>query len=169
MKWMDEQSLIAHARALKGVRLGDIDPSLNDVRPSASTKGTIGHAIEAYFNIATNSAQEPDFPELGIELKVTPVVRGAHGLRSKERVSITQINYTDMLTTPYETSHLWGKTRKILFVFYQYLPEQPIGGFPITAVYLWEPSEFEEDALRTAYAHVRQAVLNWPPPPSRSS
>lgn len=159
MKWTNEAALIAHAESLQGVQLGSINPKLWSTYPSKRTKGEIGRTIEAFFDIPQNARQEPDFPELGIELKVTPLIATQRGVRSKERVSITQINYEDIRHTPFGLSHLRAKTRRVLFVFYEYLPGQPIGFFPIRTAHLWQPTTYENNALEVAYRHVRSAVM----------
>lgn len=85
-------------------------------------KGKLGQLIEEmYFHYECNSDSSADFKEAGVELKVTPYKVNKNGSKvAKERVSLTQINYMDIIHEPFFESHLWKKCRLILFVWYRY-------------------------------------------------
>mgnify|MGYP002517432034 CR=1 FL=1 len=79
-------------------------------------KGGLGELIEeCFFHYQCNSDSRPDFPEAGVELKVTPYKKGAKGdLVAKERLIITMIDYFKVIEEKFEDSHLWNKARLIL-------------------------------------------------------
>src|SRR5699024_5728477 len=56
-------------------------------------KGSLGNLIEEYFfGYAPNNSPEPDFPEAGVELKVTPYEKTKTGLiRAGERLVLGMI------------------------------------------------------------------------------
>ena len=85
-------------------------------------KGKLGQLIEEkYFHYRCNSDSDADFKEAGVELKVTPYKINKNGKQvAKERVSLTMINYMDVVEESFFASHLWKKCGLILFVWYQY-------------------------------------------------
>ena len=91
-------------------------------------KGAIGNIIEREgFGVANNNESRPDFPKLGIELKVLPLKRGAKNqLTIKERTKVCSINYRKLIEEKWPSSHAKIKLNKILFVFYEYNKQQPI-------------------------------------------
>lgn len=88
-------------------------------------KGGLGELIEeCFFHYQCNSDSRPDFPEAGVELKVTPYKKNPKGdLVAKERLIITMIDYFKVIEEKFEDSHLWNKARLILLVYYLYLKE----------------------------------------------
>lgn len=86
-------------------------------------KGGLGEIIEErYFHYAANNDSRPDFPEAGVELKVTPYRKNKNGtLSAKERLIITMIDYMNVVNEPFYDSHLWGKANLILLVYYLYM------------------------------------------------
>lgn len=86
---------------------------------SMSNKGLLGNLIEqAYFGYPSNSNQEADFPEVGLELKSTPYDGQGENMRPGETLSLTQINYREPQEEDYYRSHVWDKMQKILIVYY---------------------------------------------------
>lgn len=85
-------------------------------------KGKLGQLMEErYFHYDCNSKSSADFEEAGVELKVTPYKVNKNGKRvAKERVSLTLINYMNVVNESFFESHLWKKCRLILFVWYRY-------------------------------------------------
>jgi len=78
-------------------------------------KGWAGLVIEHYLGLPQNSRQEPDFP--GWELKVVPLRKESDGkLRVKESMAITMLEPTEVLSSPFEHSHLYDKLRSIVVV-----------------------------------------------------
>ena len=85
-------------------------------------KGGLGTLIEErFFHYKANSDDRPDFPEAGVELKVTPYKKRANGkYQAKERLILTMIDYFKVVGEEFEESHLWRKARLILLVYYLY-------------------------------------------------
>ena len=83
-------------------------------------KGNLGQIIEErFFHYECNSDARPDFPEAGVELKVTPYKKNKDGsLAAKERLILTMIDYYQVVGEPFEESHFWNKSRLILLVYY---------------------------------------------------
>lgn len=85
-------------------------------------KGKFGQLVEKkYFHYECNSDSSADFHEAGVELKVTPYKINQDGRKvAKERVSLTMINYMDVVNETFFKSHLWKKCGLILFMWYRY-------------------------------------------------
>ena len=97
----------------------------NAARADKKQKGGLGNLIEErFFHYPANDESRPDFPEAGVELKVTPYKVLSNGsLVAKERLIITMINYDEVIAEEFENSHLWSKSRLILLVYYLYVQE----------------------------------------------
>ncbi len=97
----------------------------NAARADKKQKGGLGNLIEErFFHYPANDESRPDFPEAGVELKVTPYKVLSNGsLVAKERLIITMINYDEVVAEEFENSHLWSKSRLILLVYYLYVQE----------------------------------------------
>ncbi len=83
-------------------------------------KGGLGNLLEeVYFGYKANSNQDADFPEAGVELKVTPYDVTQKGeLRAGERLVLTMINYDGPIELEFYQSHAWKKLRLILLIYY---------------------------------------------------
>lgn len=88
-------------------------------------KGGLGELIEEkFFHYKCNNDARADFPEAGVELKVTPYKQNKNGsLVAKERLTLTMIDYFAVVEEQFETSHFWGKSHLLLLVYYLYQKE----------------------------------------------
>ncbi|MBD5462593.1 MAG: restriction endonuclease [Lachnospiraceae bacterium] len=88
-------------------------------------KGGLGELIEErFFHYKCNNDSRPDFPEAGVELKVSPYKINKKGsVVAKERLIITMIDYFAVIDEKFEDSHLWQKARLILLIYYLYMQE----------------------------------------------
>ena len=128
------QSIESYAKRLIGKTFTDVcnEDKVNDViiidddyeesHKDRKRKGGLGDLIEErFFHYKCNSDSRPDFPDAGVELKVTPYKENSDGsLSAKERLVITMIDYFSVVNEPFETSHLWNKAKLILLVYYLY-------------------------------------------------
>ena len=156
-----KQAILKRALEIRGILLRDIDTTGR----LATGKGAIGTVIEeSWFGYSPNSESEPDFPEAGVELKVTPYVRGKNGIRAKERLVCNIINYMDEYTKTFSTSSFWCKCNTMLLMSYEHLKGVPKGDFCIDEAILFSfPEEdlviIEQDwktiieKVRTGRAH----------------
>ena len=88
-------------------------------------KGSLGNLVEKYFfHYEPNSSPELDFPEAGVELKVTPYKIVSKDRKvAKERLIINMIDYMTVINETFEDSHFWKKAKLILLVYYLYQQE----------------------------------------------
>ncbi len=82
--------------------------------PGKKNKGWAGHVIERYLGLPINSAQSPNFGSW--ELKVIPLKHSKKGLVVKETMAITMIDPYNVVSHPFEQSHLLSKLQKMVVV-----------------------------------------------------
>ena len=130
-------SIEAYAKRLIGKTFSDvcdadtvnevvvIDDDYESSHENKNRKGGLGDLIEErFFHYKCNSDSRPDFPDAGVELKVTPYRVNKNGsLVAKERLVITMIDYFKVVNEPFESSHFWNKAKLILLIYYLYLDE----------------------------------------------
>ena len=107
-------------------------------------KGNFGQILEKfYFGYEPNSAIEPDFKEVGIELKSSPLKILKNGeFRSKERLVLNIINYLEVHNEDFVTSSFWKKNSHLLLVFYLHNSELDLLDYIIKLVSDWKyPTE----------------------------
>ena len=133
-KYTTKESVLKHAQEAIGIPLGEIDKTGR----LATGKGAIGTVIEeSWFGYTPNSESEPDFPEAGVELKVTPYIRGNNGIRAKERLVCNIINYMEEYDKTFETSSFWVKCNTMLLMSYEHLYDVSKAKFKIDAAILF--------------------------------
>ena len=133
-QYVTKESILRRAQEIKGIPLRDVDKTGR----LATGKGAIGTVIEeSWFGYTPNSESEPDFPEAGVELKVTPYLRGKNGIRAKERLVCNIINYMEEYDKTFQTSAFWHKCNTMLLMSYEHLADKPKGDFRIDEAVLF--------------------------------
>lgn len=98
--------------------------NLEDIR----NRGKLGVLVEKYFfrHVPPNDSS-PDFPEAGLELKTTGIIRQKSGkLVAKERLVLTMIDYDEILRETWEDNKFFKKCGKMLILFYEYVQDVPV-------------------------------------------
>lgn len=118
-KTIDE--LLEKTKKLVGKTFGEID-KLGLITPKTKDKGILGKVIETgFYGYQLNNNTKADFDNLGVELKVSGFTVLKNGdWSAKERISLTQINFNDIINEQFELSRVISKNRKILFIWYEY-------------------------------------------------
>lgn len=146
--------LMAHARALVGVELGELADQLGLPVPAVAagperTKGWSGQIIERELGVETSGTGGPDFARLGIELKTVPV---DGDLRPRESTAVCQIDPVAIAGESWETSTARAKLARVLFVALEVRePASSVGERRVSAVRLWSPSPEQERLLRADF------------------
>lgn len=104
------------------------EEQINDMDINTRNRGRLGQLIEKYFfEYSPNNFGEPDFPEAGLELKVTPIKKLSNGdLRSKERLVLNIINYMEEYKETFESSSFWKKNSNLLIMFYLFSDDSEV-------------------------------------------
>lgn len=159
----DRDSVLHHAKRLVGRTADEIASIAAEEHaiwdPNAS-KGSFGHLIESWFGLEANSDAGPDLPDAGIEIKSVPLRPAGRELRSKERTSITMIDYHRISAEPFEGTPLDLKTRLTLYVFYRWAKGDVARAEDqsVLRVLLHDRDAIDLIALTDAYQHVRRVT-----------
>ena len=134
-KYTTKEAVLKRGQEAIGIPLKNIDKTGR----ISTGKGAVGSIIEeSWFGYSINSESEPDFPEAGVELKVTPYVRGKKGdIRAKERLVCNIINYMEEYDKTFKTSSFWHKCETMLLMSYEHKKDIPKGEFKIDKAVLF--------------------------------
>jgi DNA mismatch repair protein MutH len=117
----DERQVVARAKELVNHTIIDIlrmSEAQAREHLDLRNKGQIGNIIqEFWFGVAANSSSDPDFAEIGMELKIIPLEQRKRGLTVKERTKICAINYFRLIEEDWNSSHAKRKLEKVLFIY----------------------------------------------------
>lgn len=142
-KYTTKEEILKRAQEVIGIPLKEVDKTGR----LSTGKGAIGTVIEeSWYGYSPNSESEPDFPEAGVELKVTPYIIGKKGeKRAKERLVCNIINYMEEHKTSFRTSSFWHKCQTMLLMSYEHIKDIPKGEYKIDKAILF--SFPEEDLM----------------------
>jgi DNA mismatch repair endonuclease MutH len=148
----DIDSIVSYAKKLIDHTLRQmIDSDEEEKEKRASeVKGKFGQFIEKYyFGIDNNSDSEPDFKEVGVELKSTPIKElKKGGYVPKERLVLNIINYDDILEETWEKSHFLSKNELLLLIIYLYEEDKNFLDYLIKYVTLWKIQDEDRELIR---------------------
>lgn len=138
----DEQSVVSYAEKLLKKTLRDVI-ELDSITSPKLRRGSWGTTLEEeYFGIPSNSSPEPDFAEIGLELKSTPMKQRKNGyFVAKERLVLHMIDYNSVVDEEFLTSSLMKKIGKILLISYVWNPNQDPLDYLIEIVKTWKIPE----------------------------
>lgn len=156
------QLLIGHS--FNEIRSWELPGVAKETMPeygNRSRKGGLGNYIEEqFFGYKANSDSEPDFPEAGVELKVSPYEIKKDGrIRAGERLVLTMINYDAAVEPEFECSHLWTKCKLLLLIYYY--RDRSLGSnmdFQIDFVKLFTPSQKDLEIIKNDYKVIIEKI-----------
>lgn len=96
---------------------------------SGGSRAGFGTVLEKQFYRINpgNASGKPDFPDAGVELKSTGLVRTKAAWEAKERLSLNLINYQEEgLVTKFEASSFMKKNQTLMIVGYRYEAATPV-------------------------------------------
>lgn len=154
----DKSSIIEYAKKLENQTLKKICPhiSINE----KANKGGFGQLLERYYFLyEPNSDVYPDFKEVGLELKSTPIKK-LKNLRfvSKERLVLNIINYLDVINQDFNNSTFWKKNSNLLLIFYLYNKEKKKIDYEIKIVNEWIFSEVDLEIIRKDWNYINKKI-----------
>ncbi|MCM1508749.1 MAG: restriction endonuclease [Ruminococcus flavefaciens] len=134
-KYTTKEAVLKRGQEAIGIPLKNIDKTGR----ISTGKGAAGSIIEeSWFGYSINSESDPDFPEAGVELKVTPYIIGKKGeIRAKERLVCNIINYMEEYDKTFKTSSFWHKCETMLLMSYEHKKDIPKGEFKIDKAVLF--------------------------------
>ena len=148
-----EDVLVERVNALAGHTLGEVAAAGGEDVPEdlRRNKGWVGKLLERALGASAGNRAEPDFVELGIELKTLPVDATGKPLES---TYVTTVPLDDVEQLEFVDSKVLAKLEKVLW-----LPvhaEGPLAERMIGRAVLWEPNEEELELLRSDWeSHIQ--------------
>ncbi|KTD02718.1 DNA mismatch repair protein [Legionella geestiana] len=141
-----EEELLARANAITGMSFAQVASILGIHLPasSAAGKGWLGGALERLLGSSAGSKAEPDFVELGIELKTLPLKAS---YKPAESTFVTTLHLSSLNEQTWETSSCFAKLRRVLWFPVEGERSIPFSERRIGAPILWSPSPEEEGIL----------------------
>jgi DNA mismatch repair protein MutH len=144
---VSEGELVERARAIAGQPLEALATSVGLRAPAdlRRAKGWVGQLVERLLGASAASRDEPDFCEIGVELKTLPVDR--HG-RPVESTLVCTIAMRELESIPWEQSRVRRKLARVLWLPVEGERSMAVGARRVGTALLWSPSAEQEAALR---------------------
>jgi len=165
MQFESESELLTFAKKLEGRRFSEISASIGklDENHRKHTKGVAAKVIETeYFGIPVNSSEKPDFEDLGIELKVSPLryLDKAELYTTKERNVIKMVDYNEISENQYwKQNKISSKLDRVLYALYLHDNTVDAWDWKVVKTFLWSPSPEQEEKIQADYKIMRSKVL----------
>ena len=166
MQFESESELLTFAKKLEGRRFSEISDSIGmlDSSHRRHTKGVAARVVETeYFGIPSNNSEKPDFEELGIELKVSPLryLEKVDLYTTKERNVIKMVDYNEILEIKnWVETKFSRKLKRVLFVLYVHDNDMNAWDWKVVKVFLWSPTKIQEEKIQGDYEIMREKVLS---------
>jgi len=141
-----QAELLARTSLIAGLSLAELAHTHAQSVPSSllHAKGWVGQLIEQSLGASAGSRAEPDFPQLGIELKTLPI--NANGY-PKETTYVCTVPLNEPATS-WESSWLRQKLNKVLWLPIEADPELAIAQRRIGTAILVELSPQQDEQLK---------------------
>jgi len=142
-----EAELLQRARQVAGLTLSQLANQLEEQAPEKlhHAKGWIGQLLEKALGATAGSLPEPDFQQLGIELKTLPINRNGQPKESTYVCTVPLQNNHDL---SWEQSWVRNKLKHVLWVPIESEPTIPVEKRHIGQAVLWSPSARQEAILK---------------------
>jgi DNA mismatch repair protein MutH len=150
-----ESELLQRAHKLAGKTLSTLSQELGRQFPEnlLTEKGFIGQLLELALGATAGSKPEPDFQELGIELKTLPL--NAHH-QPKESTFVCTASLP--CATGWHESDVYQKLKKVLWIPIEADPIIPLGTRRIGTPILWQPNAAQEKILQQDWEELTEML-----------
>lgn len=154
----NEAELLQRAQALAGLTLGEIAEQAGIVVPENLNrqKGWIGLLLEHVLGATAGSKPEPDFPELGIELKSLPINMSGKPL---ETTFVCVAPLTGLTGITWQNCHLKHKMSRVLWVPVVSERSIPVAERIVGTPFIWSPSNEEEQMLAQDWQELTDMIV----------
>ena len=153
----NEQELLSRAHALAGMTFAQLAEQQHGAVPQnlQRAKGWLGQLIEQQLGANAGNQSQPDFVELGVELKTLPVQ--LNGM-PKESTYVCTVPLQQSLGESWSHSWLCRKLRRVLWLPIQADREIPVARRRIGMSILWSPSAQDEAILRQDWEDIMELI-----------
>lgn len=153
-----EQVLLARCQALAGKTLGQVASEFGVVIPSdlQRHKGWVGALLEKVLGADAGSRAEPDFMNLGIEMKTLPLNKQG---QPKESTYVCTVALQQSGELGWQQSWLRRKLSHVLWVPIEAEPAIPLSERYIGQAWLWQPTAEQEALLQQDWEDLMDMVV----------
>ncbi len=153
-----EHELLERSAAMAGKTLQQIASQLNYATPAKLTgnKGWAGEIIEHYLGASAGTLPEPDFRNIGVELKTLPI--GLNG-KPKESTFVCTVSLLPGDSSRWEDSLVRRKLSRVLWVPIEAGSNIPLAQRRIGTAILWSPDQAQEKILRRDWEELMNMVM----------
>jgi len=148
---------MARAEALAGLTMREIAELVGECCPAnlKHHKGWTGNLLEFALGADAGSKPEPDFTQIGVELKTLPISQTGTPL---ETTYVCIAPLTGMVGTRWHDSLLYHKLRSVLWV--PILAERliPVEARQVGTPFLWEMDSHSEQLLRQDWEELMEYI-----------
>ena len=143
----NEAELLGRADSLAGLRIQDVAAKHGIEVPDSTkyAKGFVGQLMEKALGASAGNKSEPDFIELGIELKTIPVDRNG---KPKESTFVCTIPLDRIAETDWEQSVVYKKLQRVLFIPIESNAGVPLANRCVGTPIFWSPNHQERQVLQ---------------------
>ncbi|WWO99541.1 MAG: DNA mismatch repair endonuclease MutH [Candidatus Dasytiphilus stammeri] len=156
----NEKTLLALSQSLAGYNLGDLAAHVGLKIPIdlKSNKGWIGNLIEKCLGVNAKSKPQPDFSNLGIELKTIPINSYGCPLQSTFICSVS-LSMNKNIGITWKISNVRHKISRILWVPIEGEKKVPLPLRRVGTPFLWSPNSYEEDIIRCDWEELITLII----------
>jgi DNA mismatch repair protein MutH len=166
----DLSSVLEYTKKLERNTLRKV--TKGNLNSAKKNKGGIGQLTEElYFFLKNNSSPEPDFSNLQLELKTAGLnptsSKDRHKnisgkWKAKEALSLSSINYKNIIKEEFISSSFIKKNKNILLIFHKYEKIHPLDlQIKLTGLFVFnELSEFDKEIIKNDWELMKSKVLD---------
>lgn len=156
----DKKSIIDYAKKLEDKTLKEIC-SLIEFDDN-NNKGGFGQLLEKYYFLyEPNSDSQPDFANVKLELKSSPLKKlKDSSLVSKERLVLNIINYLEVVSQEFINSSFYNKNQNLLLIFYLYESNKKKIEYKIKIVDEWKFPDIDLEIIKKDWETINKKITD---------
>lgn len=150
------QELIDRFNKIAGFTINELSNLAKSQIPNDLTKdkGWVGQLIEKVLGANAKNLSEPDFKELGIELKTIPINRA---LKAQESTYVCTAPI-DFETANFFKSRVYSKLKHVLWVPVEAVNNKSLAERRIGTPFLWQPNKDELNILKSDWEELTEML-----------
>ena len=154
---LSESELESRVAELSGKSLAQLANEVQWPKPEKlrHNKGWIGQLLECLLGTTAGNLSEPDFQNLGIELKTIPLNADHKAKETTYVCTVPLLNHTGL---QWEDSCVFKKLQKVLWIPIEARPSLTLAERKVGHGFLWSPSEEELDILQTDWEEFMELI-----------
>ncbi len=153
-----EAELLLRCQAMAGKTLGQLAAEINVMVPEdlRRHKGWVGHLFESYLGANAGNKAEPDFVDLGIEMKTLPL--NTLG-KPKESTYVCTVSMQQTGELTWQESWVRRKLSRVLWVPVEADRDIPLVERYVGKAWIWQPTIEQERVLQQDWEELMDKIV----------